>query len=102
MSMLISQAAFDLIVDEEVSGKRAYERLYRHPEWPGGASGVTIGIGYDCGYVTHVELRSDWEGAIPDGMVIALQGAVGVHGSPAHALAHELAHSVDVPWEAAI
>ena len=49
MTDLISQAAIDLIVREEVSGKEVYERNYRRPEWPGGSSGVTIGIGYDVG-----------------------------------------------------
>jgi hypothetical protein len=47
-----SQAAIDLIVMEEVSSQAAYTKLYQGPTWPGGASGVTIGIGYDGGYST--------------------------------------------------
>ena len=31
-----------------------------HPYWPGGASGVTIGIGYDLGYHTANEFVGDW------------------------------------------
>ena len=44
-----SQAAIDLIVREEVGSQARYKHKYQHPEWPGGASGVTIGVGYDCG-----------------------------------------------------
>ncbi|MDD2853617.1 MAG: hypothetical protein PHY09_17165, partial [Desulfuromonadaceae bacterium] len=29
--------------------------------WPGGGSGITIGIGYDLGYVTVDQFESDWE-----------------------------------------
>jgi hypothetical protein len=46
----ISQETLDVIVAEEVSSKVTYQAHYQHPQWPGGASRVTIGIGYDCGY----------------------------------------------------
>jgi hypothetical protein len=46
----ISQAAFDMIVEFEVSGEAAYDKRYRQPTRPGAASGITIGIGYDCGH----------------------------------------------------
>lgn len=39
----ISQAAFDLIVNSEVSSRRTYENDYRRPERPGGQSGITVG-----------------------------------------------------------
>ena len=66
MTDLISQAAIDLIVCEEVSGKEVYERNYRRPEWPGGSSGVTIGIGYDvgAGVSDKAQLWADWRGRI--------------------------------------
>jgi hypothetical protein len=44
-----SQAAIDLTVTEEDSGQAYYARHYTHFEWPEGASGATVGIGYDCG-----------------------------------------------------
>lgn len=100
--MEISKAAFDLIVAEEVSSKAVYERKYRHPEWPGVASGVTIGIGYDVGYSTPARLRSDWDGIIPDRMIDALARTCGVTGARAGSLARALRSSVDIPWDAAI
>lgn len=98
----ISQEAIDDIIAFEVSSKKAYERLYQHPEWPGGASGVTIGIGYDCGYSTSDQIHSDWSGKIPDNMVSTLQGVAGIHGDAARNHALTLRPIVSVPWTAAI
>lgn len=96
-----SQAAIDLIVAEEVSSRQVYEARYQHPDWPGGASGVTIGIGYDCGYSTPAVIRADWSDKLPAAMVEALAGVAGISGSAAHSHAHEL-HAVTVPWDAAV
>ena len=98
----ISQTAFDLIVEFEVSSKQVYTAKYQGPTWPGSASGVTIGIGYDVGYCKQEELHADFDGAIPADMVAALEAAIGVTGSAAAALANQLAGGVVVPWEAAI
>jgi hypothetical protein len=103
MTDLISQAAIDLIVREEVSSKKVYERNYRRPEWPGGASGVTIGIGYDVGAGVNdkAQLWADWRGRIPDPMIAALEPAIGVTGERALVLTARLRDRVDVPWDAA-
>jgi len=102
VSHKISQAAIDLIVMEEVSSKAYYEAHYQHPEWPGGMSGVTIGIGYDCGYSTRTVIQADWGDKLPTAMVEALEDVAGIHGSPAESHAHELRHTVRVPWNAAM
>jgi hypothetical protein len=94
----------NLILREEVSGKDAYDKLYRRPEWPGGSSGVTIGIGYDigAGVSDKAQLWSDWRGRIPDHMIAALEPAIGVTGERARALTVRLRNQVDVPWDAAM
>jgi GH24 family phage-related lysozyme (muramidase) len=101
--MNISKAAYDLILKEEVSSPRIYEKKYRGPIWPGHASGVTIGIGYDVGYVTATELRREWQGRIPDPMIAALIPCCGVTGKAAQALVSQLrrAGSIDIPFEVA-
>jgi hypothetical protein len=96
-----SQAAIDLIVAEEVTSQATYQKLYQHPTWPGGMSGVTVGIGYDCGYSTPATIYSDWGDKLPAAMVEALEAVAGIHGSPASSHAHELRGIVTVPWEAA-
>lgn len=98
----ISQDAIDLIIREEVSSEAVYRKRYTRPEWPGHSSGVTIGIGYDVGYATPAQLRSDWKGLIPDSMITALTRACGVTGESAQPLTKALRSSVNVPWEAAI
>jgi hypothetical protein len=97
-----SQAAIDLIVAEEVSSQAVYTTKYQHPEWPGGASGVTIGIGYDCGYSTANTILGDWGDKLPAPMVKCLQDVAGIHGSPASSYAHMLRGVVTVPWAAAM
>jgi len=49
---MISQKALDLIVDSEGCDLS--------PAWPGGASGVTYGYGYDLGYNTREQIQKDW------------------------------------------
>jgi uncharacterized protein (TIGR02594 family) len=99
----ISKEAIDLIVNAEVSSEAAYNRLYHKPTWPQGASGVTIGIGYDVGYTTPEKLEADWTGLIPPEMVDHLKQACGVKRSPAGPLAKQLAaDGVDVPFAAAM
>lgn len=104
MAKLISDAARDLIVAEEVSSKATYEKKYTHPEWPGGSSGVTIGIGYDigAGVKNRDQLWADWKGHIPDAMISALEPCIGVQGERAHAMLAQVRGRVTVPWQAAI
>lgn len=104
MTKLISDAARDLIVAEEVSSKATYEARYQRPEWPGGASGVTIGIGYDvgAGVATKAQLRADWGGRIPPAMIAALEPCIGVTGGNAQAMLASVRAKVSVPWAAAI
>lgn len=98
----ISDRAFNMIVEFEVTSKPVYEKLYRHPEWPGESSGVTIGIGYDVGYADKAQLRGDWATIIPAPMIAALEKAIGVTGAAAKPLAQKLGASVDISWDAAI
>lgn len=94
----ISNAAIDLIIAFEVSSREAYERKYRHPIWPRGRSGITIGIGYDVGYVTKLVLLRDWSAYLPPAVLDTLSQACGVTGDSASALVQRLAH-IDIPYE---
>lgn len=102
MALKSSKAAIDLIVAEEVSSQATYVKLYQHPTWPGGESGVTIGIGYDCGYSTPSTIAADWSPFLSPAAVKCLQDVAGVTGPPARSEAHILAQVVTVPWDAAI
>src|SRR5688572_11247793 len=47
----LTAAGVTFVARAEVSSATAYRRKYRTPCWPGTASGITIGIGYDCQFV---------------------------------------------------
>ena len=98
----ISQESFDLIVGFEVSGRAAYEKNYRHPERPGGQSGITVGIGYDCGYSTFAVIHADWDGKIPAPMVTMLGSVAGLKGEAAQNQLSRVRPLVDVPWDVAL
>jgi hypothetical protein len=97
-----SQRAIDLVVECEVSSKSYYEKHYQSPEWPGGASGVTVGIGYDLGYVSRDEMHGDWDSQRPVPMVREMEGCVGVKGDPARVLTARVKSAIVVPWAAAM
>lgn len=55
---LLSTGGRALVFEFETGGRSGYNP---HPEWPGGASGVTIGIGYDTGYYSKAVIDADWQ-----------------------------------------
>lgn len=100
--MRSSQAAFDLIVEEEVSSERLYTRSYSHFDWPGGSSGVTIGIGYDLGYCSKGEIKQDWAGLVTDQTLGLLLAAQGLKAGYADAFVRANKTSITIPWSAAM
>jgi len=100
--MIISQHAFELIVAEETGGEAYYNQTEQSTTWPGGASGVTIGIGYDCGYEAAETIMADWNGRLPEAAVSELCTVAGINGSPAHSHAKELHKRINVPWNVAL
>jgi GH24 family phage-related lysozyme (muramidase) len=97
----ISAKATDFIIAAEVSSQQVYTAKYQQPTWPGGASGVTVGIGYDFGDVTPDNLKEDWQGYIPDGTIAALAPACGLSGTAAQQMTQKLKNAVTIPWSAA-
>lgn len=97
----VSQAAVDLIVASEVSSRAWYERQLTHPVWPKGQSGLTIGIGYDVGYVDQPTLEADWTSALTDAMMDLLRPACLVRGQAAVPFV-KAAEMVAVDWNTAM
>ena len=90
---LPSLAAINLIEYYESGGQGQYNP---HPVWPGGASGLTIGIGYDLGYASSSQIRSDWS-AISSTFQNRLQSYAGRTGASAQALL-SAAQDITIPW----
>lgn len=98
---VFDKEAFDLIVSEEVTDQATYVKRYQTPEWPGASSGVTIGIGYDLGYVTRVQLHNDWGGYLSPAQLQRLETVVGMKGQSAKDSLW-MVKGVVVPWDIAI
>jgi hypothetical protein len=71
------------------------EAVAPHPYWPGGTSGVTLGVGWDAGYHSRAELRETWAALGADTLAL-LDGAAGKKGREAQALIPQL-RAIDVP-----
>src|SRR5205085_10877045 len=77
----ISTKAILLILDAEGIDQPAY--------WPGGGSGITIGIGYDLGYTTVDRFESVWGDVFPASQMLRLKEAIGLRGLRAKVYAPE-------------
>lgn len=98
--MSICQEAIDLIVVCEVTSRALYERHYSRPTWPGGDSGLTIGIGFDLGYETPGGIDRDWP-MLPEDVRARLKTVAGLKGAKAQA-ALPMVRDIIVPWTAAV
>ena len=97
----ISQRASNLIVTFEVTNENLYNRDYHRPVWPFGQSGVTIGIGYDVGYVLKTHLVEDWREFIHVDMIERLTVACGKKGNPAKEILASL-RDIQISWQTAL
>lgn len=99
---MISDAAFELILAEEVSDKAYYEKRLMGFDWPGGASGPTVGIGFDCGYNNVASIHAAWDGYISPAAVSQLCRAAGRQGSAAGLWTRANRNAVSIPWTTAV
>lgn len=97
---MVSAEGYRRTIEFETGGKSYYERRLKRPSWPGGASGVTIGVGYDVGYHSEKEVAADWGDQIAAQHLELLLSTVGFKGERARALVGGLAQ-IAVPWEVA-
>ncbi len=64
-----------------------FEGIDQPSDWPGGASGITIGIGYDLGYESAGDFEEDWQAILGAGDFTTLSQVVGLKGADAQAKA---------------
>ncbi len=68
------------IAREEVGGRDFYDAHTAIPHWPGGASGVTIGVGYDLRFSADI-FEGDWGDKLAPQALDALRPHLGKQGS---------------------
>jgi len=95
---MLSKKSLDLILEFEVGGgENYYNKFLKNPTWPGEQSGVTIGVGYDLGYVNKTEFSEDWKD-LPKEIFDRLYKVVGIKGYNAKNLIRGL-RDISIPWE---
>lgn len=99
-SLVVSRKGLAQIVQFEISSEANYRRRLSRPLWPKGASGITIGIGYDLGYTPKDEISDDWRGKIADFDLDELVEVGGLKGEAAER-ALPLVEHIRIPMEAA-
>lgn len=98
-----SPKALALILEYEVGGgKSYYEKYLAKPTWPGGASGMTLGIGVDCGYYSPTELEKLFN-FLPKNQLEIVKGASGKTGQAGKAYTQQYKNSgIVISWERAV
>jgi GH24 family phage-related lysozyme (muramidase) len=71
------RAAAALIIRWEVSSPEFYRKRLERPIWPGGASGITWGIGYDGGHQTQAVIEDDWQAHLAVARLATTAGLTG-------------------------
>ena len=95
---MLSKKSLDLILEFEVGGgENYYNKFLKNPAWPGEQSGVTIGVGYDLGYVNKTEFTNDWKD-LPQKDFDRLYKVVGIKGIAAKNLIRGL-KDITIPWD---
>jgi hypothetical protein len=82
-NLVVSKTGLDQIVRFEISSEANYRKNLQNPIWPGGESGVTIGIGYDLGFTAASRIEEDWRGRMRDADLERLLKVEGLKGPDA-------------------
>jgi hypothetical protein len=101
----VSDRAYDLIVRHETGGRAYYEQVYKgRPVWPEGQSGITIGFGYDLGYVSAAKFQTDWSilprDALKDLLAVVGKRTQNTPVAELQQLVRVLRH-ISIPWDTA-
>lgn len=97
----ITDDALTFVEAEEDGSPAYYATHYEHWEWPGGVSGPTAGVGYDCGYCTAAEIEADWTGIVDDEIVARMVGAAGLRGDAARDFVNAHHDEITITWDQA-
>lgn len=98
---MLSKKAIDLIIQFEIGGRTYYDKALQKPTYPGGDSGVTIGIGYDLGYNTEKQFLADWSPNLNLNFVNALRPLCGLKGEKVKGMIKGEVLNVRIPYNIA-
>lgn len=104
--MQLAKLGIDAIISYEIGAEfvgdtRYYNSRLTKPTYPGGNSGVTIGIGYDLGYNTIAQIRKDWEGKVNGNLLAFFISCSGLKGKDAARKIKQETSIFKIPYEVA-
>lgn len=94
---MITPRALELILEGEIGSIANY---IPHPIWPGGNSGITIGVGYDLGWHSLDELDQAWGAELDEVTISGLGKCCGIRGINAQRFLPSV-RTVKIPWDSA-
>lgn len=80
---MLNKRSIDFIIQHEAGGRAYYDKVLQKPTWPGGESGITIGLGYDLGYNTEKQFIKDWGKTLTEANIKTLKTVLGLKGEKA-------------------
>lgn len=101
LALPMSQEGVEFIQTKETGGRAYYTKRYTGLIWPGGASGATAGVGFDCGYNSRSQITYAWSETASSSEMNALLACSGAKGYRGKALARRYSSSVNFTWEEA-
>lgn len=89
------------VVNFESGGKSYYEKFLKNASWPGGASGITVGIGADLGYMSLAEFRKNFSPFFDQRSNEKLLSVIGLKGALAKSKLLNV-EGVELDWDNAM
>lgn len=99
-SLTISQQGYTALIHHEIVSPKYYKKHLQKPVWPGGGSGITIGIGYDLGYNSPSQIKRDWQAYLSDKDLEKLIAVARKKGADAKQKLSTISR-IKIPFEAA-
>ena len=94
----LSTKGIQAIINWETSGEEYYKK---NPIWPGGESGVTIGVGWDLGHTPVFETSRAWAPHLDSATLALLVSVSGRKGEAAKEVLKHVRHLV-ISWTSAL
>jgi GH24 family phage-related lysozyme (muramidase) len=89
---------WSVVINFETGGQSYYNRFLKKATWPGGASGITIGIGADLGYMTKTEFETFFSRYFTPQENVKLRNVIGLKGVIARDNLNSV-KNVEFSWE---
>src|SRR4030042_1062895 len=72
-----------MISEKSIKLMMEFEGIDQPSVWPGGQSGISLGIGYDLGYASVENFEADWKPYLTQEEIDQLKTVLGLRGSKA-------------------